>query len=146
MIRCTVPDLLERCAERGYTLAEVEACIVERAGEYIAVDPEHPAYPRAPRPGHGPAVAAGPGTELKKLLAVAGIVATPDCACNARAAEMDRLGCEWVEANLSRVVGWLREEAQRRGLPFLDVAGRVLVRQAIANARAAAAAAERPPA
>jgi hypothetical protein len=77
----------------------------------------------------------GPGTELKKLLARVGIVSTPDCSCNARAAEMDRQGVEWCEANLDTIVGWLREQAEARGLPFLDIAGRLLVRRAIANAR-----------
>jgi hypothetical protein len=77
----------------------------------------------------------GPGTELKALLARVGIVAAPDCACNARAAEMDRQGVEWCEANLDTIVGWLREQAEARGLPFLDLAGRLLVRRAISNAR-----------
>jgi hypothetical protein len=76
-----------------------------------------------------------PGTELKKLLAKVGIIATPDCACNARAAEMDRQGVEWCEANLDTIVGWLREQAEARGLPFLDIAGRLLVKRAISNAR-----------
>ena len=56
----------------------------------------------------------------------------------ARAAEMDRREQEtpgWCEANLDTIVGWLREQAEARGLPFLDVAGRMLVRRAIANAR-----------
>jgi len=77
----------------------------------------------------------GPGTELKKLLARVGITATPDCACNARAAEMDRQGVEWCEANIDTIVGWLREQAHARGLPFLDIAGRMLVKRAISNAR-----------
>jgi len=77
----------------------------------------------------------GPGTELKALLARIGITASPDCSCNARAAEMDRQGVEWCEANLDTIVGWLREQAEARGLPFLDLAGRLLVRRAIANAR-----------
>jgi hypothetical protein len=45
----------------------------------------------------------------------------------------------WCEANLDTIVGWLREQAEARGLPFLDVAGRLLVRRAISNARKAAA-------
>jgi hypothetical protein len=77
----------------------------------------------------------GPGTELKKILAKVGITASPDCACNARAAEMDRQGVEWCEANLDTIVVWLREQAETRGLPFLDLAGRMLVRRAISNAR-----------
>jgi hypothetical protein len=81
----------------------------------------------------------GPGTELKKLLARVGITNAPDCPCNDRAAEMDRQGVEWCEAHLNTIVGWLREQAEARGLPFLDVAGRLLVRRAINNARKAAA-------
>jgi hypothetical protein len=51
---------------------------------------------------------------------------------------MDRQGIEWCEGNIDTIVGWLREQAEARGLPFLDVAGRLLVRRAIANARKAA--------
>jgi len=75
-----------------------------------------------------------PGTELKKLLAIAGIVADESCPCNARAVEMDRNGPAWCEANIDTIVGWLREQAQARGLPFIDAAGRMLVRRAIRNA------------
>jgi hypothetical protein len=85
---------------------------------------------RKPRP-----VGYGPGTELKRLLGRIGIKAEPGCKCTARAEEMDRRGCEWCEANIPTIVGWLREEATKRGLPFVDVAGRVLVRRAISNAR-----------
>jgi hypothetical protein len=79
------------------------------------------------------------GTALKSLLATIGITATPNCSCNARANEMDARGCDWCEDNLDTIVGWLREEATKRGLPFLDAAGRLLVRRAIRNARRAAA-------
>lgn len=91
----------------------------------------------APAPQHGP------GTELKKLLAgwPFRIVATANCSCNAKAAEMDRRGIEWCEANVDEIVGWLREEATRRGLPFFGAAGRMLVRRAIAKARKASTAA-----
>jgi len=85
-----------------------------------------------------PAPAGGPGTELKSLLAAIGIVAKPDCSCHARARVMDRQGCDWCEQHLDTIVGWLREEAAKRGLPFLDAAGRLLVRRAIRNARRSA--------
>lgn len=52
---------------------------------------------------------------------------------------MDYNGCDWCELNIERIVSWLRDEAARRGLPFLDVAGRMLVKRAIKNARKAAA-------
>jgi hypothetical protein len=89
-----------------------------------------------------PAPTHGPGTELKKLLKRVGITATPNCSCNARARKMDEEEARepgWCEAHLDEIVGWLREEATKRGLPFLDAAGRVLVRRAISNARKAEA-------
>jgi hypothetical protein len=136
MISCHRSNLESRCHERGYSLDEVMPCVVAQDGDEWTIDTGHPAYPRTSRlpepvapPTHGP------GTELKKLLAKVGIVSSPDCSCNARAAEMDRQGVEWCEANLDTIVGWLREQAEARGLPFLDIAGRVLVRRAINNAR-----------
>jgi len=95
----------------------------------------------------------GPGTELKVLLAgwPFYIVSTPTCKCNARARYMDEKGCEWCESpeGMAEIMGFLRESAEERGLPFLDLPARLLVRRAIANARKAEAArareAERPP-
>lgn len=138
MIVCHRKHLEQRCRQRGYTLNEVRPCIVSEDGDALTVDETHAAYPREPkvlrqRP------AAGPGTELKKLLARVGITATPTCSCNARARTMDANGCEWCEANIGQIVGWLREEATKRGLPFVDMAGRVLVKRAISNARTAEA-------
>ncbi len=78
------------------------------------------------------------GTALKALLATVGIRAAPTCSCNARAREMDARGCEWCEANINTIVGWLREESRKRGLPFVDAAGRLIVRRAIRKARRAA--------
>lgn len=77
----------------------------------------------------------GPGTELKRLLSTFGIAPKPGCKCIARAEEMDRQGCDWCESNVPLIVGWLREEATKRGLPFIDAAGAMLVRRAISNAR-----------
>jgi hypothetical protein len=48
---------------------------------------------------------------------------------------MDQQGIDWCEANVDTIVGWLRQQAEARGLPFLDVAGRLLVKRAIRNAR-----------
>lgn len=80
-------------------------------------------------------VASGPGTELHCLLGKLGVKASAHCDCISRINRMDEMGCDWCEANIEEIVGWLRESAAKRGLPFLDAAGRVLVRRAIANAR-----------
>jgi hypothetical protein len=93
------------------------------------------------------------GFALKSLLAgwPFRIVATADCKCTSRAAYMDAKGCDWCESpeGMAESMGFLREAAEERGLPFVDIAARLLVRRAIANARKAEAArareAERPP-
>jgi len=79
----------------------------------------------------------GPGTELSRLLKRIGIEPTPTCSCRAKAAEMDAWGCDECSKpeRIDEVVAVMRAEAEARGLPFLDVAGRLLVRRAIQNAR-----------
>jgi hypothetical protein len=79
----------------------------------------------------------GPGTELKKLLAKVGIKATPTCSCNKRAQVMDEKGAQWCRENIDTIVGWLREESEKRGLPFVDLAGKLLVKRAISLAEKA---------
>ena len=144
MTTCHQSFLESRCRERGYTLDEVMPCVVSQDGDQWTIDTDHPAYPATPKPGHEPQPAAptvetrGPGSELKKLLARIGITSTPSCSCNARARAMDENEARepgWCEANLDEIVGWLREEAAKRGLPFIDLAGRLLVRRAIKNAK-----------
>lgn len=135
MIECEWRHLEQRCVERGYTLDEVRPCVVSEHGTRIKVDEAHPAYPRQKKPGLG-----GPGTELSNILKRFGIEPTPTCQCRAKAREMDAWGpdeCSKPE-RIEEVLGVMREEARARGLPFLDAAGRMLIRRAIANARRAA--------
>jgi hypothetical protein len=83
------------------------------------------------------AVAFGVGWHLKTLLQgwPFRITSTPGCPCNEMAARMDAWGPDECEVRIDEIVAHLRAEAAARGLPFLDVAGRLLVRRAIANAR-----------
>lgn len=82
------------------------------------------------------ASACRPGKHLRILLAKLGIRAdVPGCKCMERSTEMDRQGCDWCSENIDTIVGWLREEAGNRALPFLDAAARLLVREAIRRAR-----------
>jgi hypothetical protein len=138
MITTNRSNLEARCTERGYTLDEVMGCVVSQHGDDWTIDVEHPAYPRVSRlPVPVPIPTSGPGTELSKLLKRFGIEPTPTCACRAKAAEMDAWGpdeCSKPE-RIDEVVAVMRAEAEARGLPFLEVAGRMLVRRAIANAR-----------
>ena len=60
---------------------------------------------------------------------------TDSCSCKAHALEMNEHGNDWCEQNIDTVVGWLREEASRRGLPFMDALGKLLVGRAIKKSR-----------
>jgi hypothetical protein len=75
------------------------------------------------------------GTELKKLLSWFRISDEAGCQCASRALIMDAWGPDETERRMEEVVGWLREAASQRGLPFLDFAARVVIRMAIHNAR-----------
>jgi hypothetical protein len=77
----------------------------------------------------------GPGTELKKLLSKLGLKPAPNCQCNARILLMNGRGVDWCAANIDIIVGWLREEATRAKLPFVEVGARLIVKRAIRNAR-----------
>lgn len=79
----------------------------------------------------------GPGTELKKILARFGFVPAPGCKCNQRIQEMNTRGPDWCGQNIDVIVGWLREEADRAKLPFLNTGARLIVKRAISKARKA---------
>lgn len=82
----------------------------------------------------------GPGTILSKMLAKIGIKSTPNCSCRRRAMEMNRRGPDWCAENIETITGWLREESEKRKLPFVDFAGRLLIQRAIKVSRKALAA------
>lgn len=77
----------------------------------------------------------GPGTVLSKMIKNLGIVMSDSCSCRRHAIEMNDRGNDWCSANVDTIVGWLREEAYRRNLPFVDMIGRVMVNRAIKKSR-----------
>lgn len=79
----------------------------------------------------------GPGTILSKMLSKIGIHSTPNCSCRRRAMEMNTRGPDWCAENIDTIVGWLREESERRKLPFVDFAGKLLIQRAIKVSRKA---------
>lgn len=81
-----------------------------------------------------PIPASGPGTELKNLLHRLGFRETPTCGCKSHAREMDHRGVDWCRANMETIVGWLRDEAGKQGLPFVDFGARMLIKYAIRRA------------
>ena len=138
MITCNKNHLISRCTERGYTLDEVLPCVIAQDGDEWTIDVEHPAYPRVSRLPEQPAPPIhGPGTELSKLLKRIGISPTPTCKCRAKAAEMDAWGADECSKpeRIDEVVAVMRAEAEARGIPFLEVAARMLIRHAINKSR-----------
>jgi hypothetical protein len=79
----------------------------------------------------------GPGTILSKMLSKIGIHSTPNCSCRRRAMEMNTRGPDWCAENIDMIVGWLREESERRKLPFVDFAGKLLIQRAVKMSRKA---------
>lgn len=92
----------------------------------------------------------GPGTELKKMFADLGIIASPTCSCNARARAMDQYGITWCEENIDKIVGWLKEEHAKQAkakasktllgkivnaLPFSEIVARKAINTSIARAK-----------
>lgn len=77
----------------------------------------------------------GPGTTLSKMIKSLGIVMSDSCSCRRHALEMNAKGNDWCEQNIDTIVGWLKEEANRRGLPFVDMIGKLMVGRAIKKSR-----------
>lgn len=88
-----------------------------------------------PEPERFQRMLTGPGTELKNLISRIGLKPSPGCQCNSHAIQMNLWGPDECERRIDQIVGWLREEAARRRLPFVETLGRMLVRRAISNAR-----------
>ena len=76
--------------------------------------------------------AGGVGSELKAILEALWITPASGCQCQANALTMDQKGPEWVRNNTETVLGWLRSAARKRGLPFFDAIGLVLIKQSLA--------------
>ena len=90
MIRCHITSLEARCRERGYTLKQVQGCIVSRDGDEIIVDETHADYPHA-NPGLGDRVAsalAAVGITKERVSKALG----KPCGCAKRQAKLNELG------------------------------------------------------
>lgn len=73
----------------------------------------------------------GPGTILSDMIKTIGITSSPTCSCRRHAIEMNTNGPEWCENNIDTIIGWLKEEAEKRKLPFMDSLAKLIVQRAI---------------
>ena len=115
--------------KRTLTMPNVDPAIVVR--QCIAFDGVRPRIPSMQTFKQR----IGPGTELKMLLTKLGIDSQPGCKCNQRAAVMDIEGPDWCERHLEEICDWMAEEANKRKLPFVRWAARMMVKRAISKAR-----------
>lgn len=77
------------------------------------------------------------GTALKEILSGPPFFfeVTPGCRCEDRARIMDSWGCESCKDRIDTISSWLREEASKRGMPYFDAVGKILIRRAIVLAK-----------
>lgn len=156
MITINKNNFLRVVEHRGYSLQEVSGCIVSQDDENVVIDHSHPSYPRPKNMTHEQflesirdrlnnpqpilqqtteqEIEEGTGTELKKLLKMMGITPAPNCSCNAKAKFMNQKGIQWSKDNINIIVGWLKEEATKRNLPFFTYGAKKLVELAIYRA------------
>jgi hypothetical protein len=87
----------------------------------------------------------GPGCQLRRSLSWWGIRDDGKCGCDSFAAKMDAWGCDECFRRIEEIVEHLRQAADKKGLPFLATAARIMVGRAIEAARAAATPATPPP-
>lgn len=76
-----------------------------------------------------------PGTLLSKMIKSMGFSMTDSCSCKRHALQMNEKGNDWCEQNIDTIVGWLREEAKKRNLPFIDAIGKLMVNRSIKKSR-----------
>ena len=87
----------------------------------------------------------GPGCQLRRSLAWWGIRDDGKCGCDSFAAQMDAWGPDECWKRIEEIVSHLREAAEKKGLPFIATAARIMVGRAIEAARAEATPATPPP-
>lgn len=135
------PRFKRRMSKRMYDICQGTSLTPEKCADYrrlwdqMASNPveENIVYTRRKekREWSNNSVPSGPGTELKKLLSIIGIYATPNCKCNTRAKKMDDEGPEWCEDNIEVIADWMHEETKRRNLPFIRSVVIRIIRYAI---------------
>jgi len=77
----------------------------------------------------------GPGSILASMFSMIGIKSTPTCSCRRHALEMNKKGIEWCEENVETICGWLKQECEKRKIPYVDTVAKMVVNRAINKAK-----------
>lgn len=76
-----------------------------------------------------------PGSILASMFGAIGIKSSPTCSCRRHALEMNERGIEWCEANIDTILGWLKEECEKRKIPWVETVARLVVNKAISKSK-----------
>lgn len=111
------------------TIDHLESILLEKLGD----DPQ--SYLQSLFPKTLESDPDGPGTILSGMIATMGIKTTPTCSCKRHAIQMNEKGNDWCEENMTTILGWLKEESQKRNLPFIETVAKMIVSRAIKTSR-----------
>lgn len=71
----------------------------------------------------------GPGTELKKLIGwIPSLLPwwnKAGCSCDRIANQMDKMGCDWCDRNMVRIVSQIQKSAEGGGVTFPGIEGAI---------------------
>jgi len=112
-----------------WTQAQAEAALKVKLGDDIQASIQA-MYPRTLEQDPN-----GPGSILTGMIKTLGISSSSTCSCRRHALEMNDNGPDWCEENMETILSWLRDEAKKRGLPFIDMVGKAMVQRAINRSR-----------
>ena len=132
IFRCACPRLHGGCGHKGDCTHDGERAHCPKCGNSWRHFLPRDYAPGPPRPRYS----IGPGTALKKTLRWFGIVETASCNCTSKVGLLNKWGPDESESHLETIVGWLRDAAEQREMPFWPWAARMLVRRAIRKSRA----------
>jgi hypothetical protein len=113
----------------SFSLASLDIALLERLGS----DPKVTLQSLFPKTIE--ADPNGPGTILSGLISAMGIKVNAGCGCKRHAIEMNEKGNDWCEQNLDTITGWLKEESNKRKLPFIETLAKMVVKRAIKMSR-----------
>jgi hypothetical protein len=112
-----------------WTQAQAEAALKAKLGENIQASIQA-MYPRTLEQDPN-----GPGSILTGMIKTLGISSSSTCSCRRHALEMNDQGPDWCEQNMETILSWLRDEAKKRGLPFIDMVGKAMIQRAVNRSR-----------
>lgn len=77
----------------------------------------------------------GPGSILHNMLSFLGIKTSANCSCKNHAILMNQRGNDWCEHNIPIIISWMKKEAEKRKLPFVETMAKMMIHRAINRSR-----------